>query len=91
MKVSQKFHWGDTQFNLLGINFSIDLSEIPRLNYVNALGKAKQIMNSWQYRYLTPIGKITIMKTLIVSIFTHLFMVIPTPIETINELNKYIL
>ena len=88
MKMSQKFHWGDTQFNLLGINFPNDMSELPRLNYVNALGKAEQIMNSWQYRYLTPIGKITIIKTLIVSIFTHLFMVIPTPIETINELNK---
>ena len=45
-------------------------------------------MNSWKYRYLTPIGKITIIKTLILSLFTHLFMAIPTPIEILNELNK---
>ena len=45
-------------------------------------------MNSWKYRYLAPIGKITVIKTLILTIFTHLFMTIPTPLEILNELNK---
>ena len=88
LKVSQKLRWGETQFNLLGINFSNELNMIPILNYQNAISKAKRIMNSWKYRYLTPIGKITVIKTLIIPVFTHLFMAIPTPIDTLNELNK---
>ena len=88
LKVSQKLYWGETQFNLLGITFSNDLNLMPVLNYQNAIEKAKKPMNSWKYRYLTPIGKITGIKTLILSIFTHLFMTIPIPLEILNELNK---
>ena len=88
LKVSHKLQWGENIFNLLGINFSNDLNMLPILNYQNAISKAKKIINSWKYRYLTPLGKITVIKTLILSVFTHLFMAIPTPIGILNEINK---
>ena len=88
LNVTQELQWGETQFNLLGINFSTELNMIPILNYQNAIAKAKKIINSWKFRYLTPIGKITVIKTLILSVFTHLFMAIPTPIDILDELNK---
>ena len=88
LKVSHKLDWGDIQFNLLGIQFSCDLTKLPNLNYQTALQKAKKLINSWQYRYLTPFGKITVIKTLILPKFTHLFMSIPTPLEILNTLHK---
>ena len=87
LNTSYKLRWGDSHFNLLGINFSSNLSEMPDLNYENAIMKAKQIINSWRYRYLTPLGKITIIKTLILSKFTHLFMTLPTPVDVLNRIN----
>ena len=88
LNVSSKLHWGDSEFNLLGIEFSIELTLVPDLNYDTAIQSAKQTINSWQHRYLTPIGKITVIKTLILSKFTHLFMSIPTPSHLIDTINK---
>ena len=75
--VSQKLHWGELRFDLLGITFSCNLNEMPDLNYSQALGRAKQTLNSWKFRCLTPIGKITVIKSLILSKFTHLFGTLP--------------
>ena len=43
----------------------------------------------WNRRYLTPLGKITVIKTLLLPILNHLFISIPNPAEqTIKELNN---
>ena len=36
-------------------------------------------MKQWKRRYLTPIGKITVIRTLLLPMFNHLFMSIPNP------------
>ena len=61
---------------------------MPELNYEKAILRAKQTLNSWRHRYLTPIGKITVIKTLILSKFTHLFLSVSTPPHLINTINK---
>ena len=67
----------DSQFNLLGIIFSCNLYEMPGLNYGQALVKVKYTLKSWEFRCLTPIGKITVIKSLMLSKFTHLFTTLP--------------
>ena len=43
----------------------------------------------WKRRYLTPLGKITVIKTLLVPTLNHLFISIPNPNDqTIKELNN---
>ena len=88
LNVSSKLHWGDSDFNLLGIDFSIELTQMPELNYKKVILRVKQTLNSWRHRYLTPIGKITVIKTLILSKFTHLFISVSTPPHLINTINK---
>ena len=73
LNLTSKLHWGDSQFTLLGLEISTNLSNIPQINYSKAILKAKRVLNSWRFRYLTPFGKITILKTLILSQFNHLF------------------
>ena len=63
LSVSQKQHWGELQFDLLGITFSCNLYEMPDLNYSQASDSTKQMLNSWKFRCLTPIGKITVIKS----------------------------
>ena len=52
------------EFSILGITFSTDLHNIPHINYDKALAKAKKVINSWKYRNMTPISKITVIKKL---------------------------
>ena len=43
----------------------------------------------WKRRYLTPLGKITVIKSLLLPILTHLFISLPNPSATIlTQLNK---
>ena len=36
-EISYKLDWGTTEFKLLGINFSVDLRDIPGNNYTPVL------------------------------------------------------
>lgn len=81
------FQW-TTSFKLLGIQYDVDLGKIISLNYDKKLVKIKGIIEQWKRRNLTPIGKITLIKSLIVSQLNHLFITLPNPNEkTIKQLN----
>ena len=83
--------WGHTAFDLLGINFSNDINNMVKLNYDKYLTEAKMIIKHWNKRYLTPLGKISVIKTFILSKFIHIFTALPTPKDAqIDELNKLI-
>ena len=67
-----------TQFNLLGFIYDVDLSKIIMLNYDKKLVKIKSIKNMWKKRKITPIGKVCIVKTLLILKLNHLFISLPT-------------
>ena len=62
-----KLDWGSTTFSLLGINFSVELEKITNMNFNDVLTKIKSFIQQWNRRILTPIGRITVFKTLILS------------------------
>ena len=74
-----KLDWWATSFNLLGIHFTTDLENIVDINYNLQLPKIKALIKQWKRRILTPIGRITVVKTLIIPKLNHLFISIPTP------------
>ena len=83
-----KLKWGCTNFKLLGITFHVDLEKMIELNYKPKIVKIKGLINSWKRRYLSPIGKITVIKSLLLPAFNHLFISLPTPKESIiKEIN----
>ena len=61
-----KLDWGSTSFTLLGINFSVDLEDMVKLNYDIQIPKLKATIKQWNRRSLTPIGKVTVLKSLII-------------------------
>ena len=76
---------------LLGIVLESDPSELFRLNYLPKIDKLKNILHIWSYRDLTPLGKITIVKSLALSQLTFLFSVLPNPPSNfIREIEKAI-
>lgn len=78
-----------TNFKLLGIQYDVDLSKIIRMNYDKKLVKIKSTVEQWKKRNLTPIGKVTLIKSLIISQLNHLFISLPTPeISFLTNLNN---
>lgn len=45
-----KLNWGSTKFTLLGINFDVDLLNMPSINYDPKLVKIKSILKQWKRR-----------------------------------------
>ena len=89
LPIRYKLEWGTTVFNLLGVQFSVNLNDMPDLNYLSILDKSKKVINNWNKRSLTPLGKITIIKTFIISNFNYLFSAIPSPDKTfLKNLNR---
>ena len=62
--ITDKFDWACTKFNLLGLKFSVNLSEILDLNLSEKLTQIKKEISVWSKRHLTPIGKIVVVKTI---------------------------
>lgn len=76
---------------MLGINFDVDLLNMPSINYDPKLVKIKSILKQWEKRHLTPIGKITVIKTLVLPLLNHILMSIPNPfVFYCEELEKLI-
>lgn len=49
------------------------------MNYDKTLVKIKSTVEQWKKRKLTPIGKVTLIKSLIISQLNYLFISLPTP------------
>lgn len=81
--------WGSSRFTMLGIDFSVNLSEIEDLNYTPKIREIENVLKRWSNQVLSPIGKITIIKSLIISKLNHLFLSIPNPSnDLLKKLNS---
>ena len=68
--------------------FNVNLDQIQTINYTDKLQKISSLIKLWKRRFLTPLGKITVIKTLLLPILNNLFISIPNPNDRIiNELN----
>ena len=79
MCVKWGLEWGSSRFTLLGIQFSVNLEEMEKLNYYPKVKEIENVLNVWSNQVLSPIGKITIIKTLVISKLNHLFLTLPYP------------
>ena len=78
--------WSKEPFNILGIIFTADLRHMEDLNYKDKLQKIKKDINIWSKRNLTPLGKITVVKSILLPKLTHLFTSLPRPKSDIVDL-----
>ena len=70
------------EFISLGITYNINsLSTITELNLDNKILEMEKLLTIWRGRDLTLIGKITIIKTLMISKIIHILLSLPRPCE----------
>ena len=89
MPPEHNLNWVQDTFNILGIIFSKNLDDMVDLNYSIAFDKIKGILNSWSYRFLTILGKITVIKSLAIPKINYYCLTLPNPpTEFIKNLNS---
>ena len=71
--------WGVTEFNSLGVNFSINVEDIWSLNTDKKMLEIQRLLTKWKKRDLTIIGRITVIKSLVLSKLVHLLIALPDP------------
>ena len=90
IKTKYKLTWGATTFKVLGIMFDINLDKMVMTNFENKIESIKRSISHWNRRNITPLGKITIVKSLFLPLLTHLFVSLPTPsVDTMKTINQY--
>ena len=71
-----------SEFISLGINYNIlELENITELNLEPKILEMEKLTSIWRCRNLTLIGKITIIKTLMISKIIHILLSLPKPSE----------
>ena len=89
IKTKWKLIWNQQHFQMLGINFHVDLSKMNDLNFSTKILEIEKAIKNWNRRILTPIGKIAVIKSLLVAKLNHLFLALPNPTEQmLNKLNS---
>ena len=84
-----KVNWENDTINVLGVD--VAHSQVLERNYTQLIQKVSNITKCWSRRNLSLCGKITIVNSLIGSLFVYKMTVLPTMPETIiNKLNKII-
>ena len=56
--------------------------------WLDRLDSIKKLTNIWSSRGLSLHGKVTIMKSFLISKFVYICSVLPTPTEVVSELNR---
>ena len=69
--------WVNEGVKVLGIFIAGNDEGLLKENFEPLINKTAQILNQWRQRDLTLMGKITIINTLIASLFIHKFTVLP--------------
>lgn len=81
--------WNPAKFKILGIWFSNDLSDCIHINYKDKLLEIKNLYRIWLKRQITPLGRIAILKSLILSKLIYLWLLLPNPPDDIvNDIQK---
>ena len=81
--------WRFQEFEILGLKFSIHLDNIVSLNFNPKILEIKRMINNWGKRQLTPLGRITVIKTLFLSKINHLLISLPNPkSQTVRQIEE---
>ena len=85
-----KMNWvGVNHFNYLGVTLCTDLNAIVNVNYTTTMQAITKQIHHWSKRFLTVLGRIVVVKSLLVPKLNHLVLSLPSPDNNvISELNS---
>ena len=84
---SKPITWARGKVYALGVLFSTSEINESDINFREKIEKMKKMMSSWSARNLTLLGKIAILKSLVVSQIVYLLSSSPSPPGVMKEIN----
>ena len=93
LRVSREFTWSNEQITALGVVLAAE--EMKNENYEPIFRKAKNVMKLWRQRELSLCGKVTLVNSLVGSLFVYRMTVAPAITQKIamqfeNKLSDFI-
>jgi hypothetical protein len=86
-----RLKWADS-FILLGIHYDVNLKSMIEHNYRLALGKMENVLQFYRSVSLSMIGKVTVIKSLVIPKLVHVLQVLPLPdkkfVDVVNKLMR---
>ena len=82
------FKWEKDKVKALGVWLSTNPETTIEANYSEKLTKVKNSLSCWELRRLSLLGKITVLKSLIVSQLVYILSPLPTNHNFIGEINN---
>jgi exonuclease III len=81
--------WNPPKTKILGIWFTNTLNDCIQLNYSEKFYEVRRLTQIWLKRNITPLGRVAVLKSLILSKLIHLWILLPKPPDNlINDLQK---
>ena len=71
--------WTDSNFTFLGIDFTVDLIDMTDLNIDKTMNEISTVIKHWNRRIISTLGRITVLKTILLPKLIHIFMSLPDP------------
>ena len=77
--------WNPSKFKILGLWFTNNLEDMVKINTFDKYLEAKTLFNCWAKRSNTPIGRVVVLKSLILSKLIYLWIMLPNPPDDLIE------
>ena len=74
-----KIEWNPDKFIVLGVEFTTDLREITKINLKKKFKSIQRELYQWTKRNLTPIGKITVIRSFMIANIVLVLRALPDP------------
>lgn len=71
--------WNPKKLKILGLWFTNDLTNLTEMNLKDKLMEVDKLFKIWSKRICTPLGRIAILKSLILSKLVYLWILLPNP------------
>ena len=85
---SKPVTWAEGKVYALGVQFSNSEINESSINFCEKIEKMRKILSSWSAKKLTLLGKIAVLKSLVVSQIVYVLSSLPTPQGVIKEINS---
>ena len=74
-----QIRWNPQKFKILGVWLTVNLDDCVEINFNEKFSEIKILFRIWSKRSITPIGRIAVLKSLILSKLVYLWMLLPNP------------
>ena len=75
----KKMDWNPPKFKILGLWFTNDLSNMIEINFASKFMEVRNMFTTWSKRMITPLGRVAVLKSLVLSKLVYLWILLPNP------------